>query len=537
MERVKDKEFFMSQRIYYGGNILTMDKDGTSDYLITENGKIKGLGKGTPPPLPVSAERYDLKGRTLMPAFMDPHSHISGCAARFLQVPLESCKTNEEIKSALETFLSQTALKAGEWIFACGYDSGRIKGRRLTAEFLDKIVPEHPLVVQYQSGHMGIFNSAAMKILGVDKNTPSAEGGFIEKAEDGTPTGYMEEADFVSRLKNIPMPGGEKLLNAFTRAQKLYFSHGIVTAQEGLAAKELLPLYRALDEADKLLMDVVLYPDIHAFGAYSAAFPGRVKNYKRHLKIGGIKLISDGSPQGRTAWMRSPYLDESGKPASDGYAGFPSVTQEELESAVRFSAERKLQLLAHCNGDMAAERFIEAEENYGDPATRPVMIHAQFLGLDQLDRVKRAGILPSFFVAHVLHWGEIHIRNLGLQRASKMSPLRSALERNMHFTLHQDSPVILPDMLETIYCAVSRKTETGRILGEDERIDACSALRAVTAEVAYQYFEENETGTLSEGKRENLIILSENPVGCPEEKLREIRVEETIRDGETVFKL
>ena len=136
-----------------------------------------------------------------------------------------------------------------------------------------------------------------------------------------------------------------------------------------------------------------------------------------------------------------------------------------------------------------------------------------------------------------MHWGEIHIRNLGLQRASKMSPLRSALERNMHFTLHQDSPVILPDMLETIYCAVSRKTETGRILGEDERIDACSALRAVTAEVAYQYFEENETGTLSEGKRENLIILSENPVGCPEEKLREIRVEETIRDGETVFKL
>ena len=126
MERVKDKEFFMSQRIYYGGNILTMDKDGTSDYLITENGKIKSLGKGTPPPLPVSAERYDLKGRTLMPAFMDPHSHISGCAARFLQVPLESCKTNEEIKSALETFLSQTALKAGEWIFACGYSGAAL---------------------------------------------------------------------------------------------------------------------------------------------------------------------------------------------------------------------------------------------------------------------------------------------------------------------------------------------------------------------------------------------------------------------------
>ena len=119
------------------------------------------------------------------------------------------------------------------------------------------------------------------------------------------------------------------------------------------------------------------------------------------------------------------------------------------------------------------------------------------------DALKRAAIIPSFFVAHVLHWGDVHIKNFGFERASSISPLRSALKKDILFTLHQDSPVIRPDMTETIWCAVERKT----------------------------------AGTLKTGKRENLVVLSENPLRCPAEKLRDIRVEQTIKDGETVFRL
>ena len=159
------------------------------------------------------------------------------------------------------------------------------------------------------------------------------------------------------------------------------------------------------------------------------------------------------------------------------------------------------------------------------------------MGTDQLDALKRAAIIPSFFVAHVLHWGDVHIKNFGFERASSISPLRSALKKDILFTLHQDSPVIRPDMTETIWCAVERKTAGGKTLGEEERIDVFSALKAVTANAAYQYFEEKTTGTLKTGKRENLVVLSENPLRCPAEKLRDIRVEQTIKDGETVFRL
>ncbi len=526
----------MSTRIYYGGDVVTMEKAGRADYLIARDGKIAAIGRGEPPALSGETEQINLRGRTLLPAFLDSHSHITGCANRFLQLSAAGLKSNEKIVKAVAAFIRENKLREGEWAFVSDYDHQYVAGQRLTAAVLDKASPKNPLVVQYTSGHMGVFNSAALKILGVNKDTSPMKGGVLEKNADGTPTGYMEETDFVSRLQKLPMPGLEKLMDAFDKAQDLYFSHGIVTAQEGFAVKELLPLYKALRKAGRLRADVVLYPSLADFGRYRKAFPGAFKKYDRHLKIGGVKLISDGSPQGRTAWLRAPYLNENGRPEEDGYAGYPSVSQAELIRAVRFTTENDLQLLVHCNGDMAAEKFIEAELIYGTPNTRPVMIHAQLLGVDQLDDLKRAGILPSFFVAHVLHWGDVHLKNFGEERASRISPLRSALQKDILFTLHQDSPVIPPDMLETIKCAAERKTASGRTLGEEEQIDVYSALRAVTANAAYQYFEESTTGTLAVGKRENLVVLSGDPLSCPVGKLSELQVEETIKDGVSVFR-
>ena len=181
----------MSRRIYFGGDILTLEGEGRADYLVAENGKIKGAGKGTPPVLSADTEKIDLQGRTLLPAFIDPHSHISACASKFLQLDLENCKTNEKIEKAIAQFISENKTPCGEWVFASGYDHTRVEGKRLTAELLDRAAPDNPLVVQYQSGHMGIFNSAAMKLLGVAADTKPLEGGVIERNADGAPTGYM----------------------------------------------------------------------------------------------------------------------------------------------------------------------------------------------------------------------------------------------------------------------------------------------------------------------------------------------------------
>ena len=144
-------------------------------------------------------------------------------------------------------------------------------------------------------------------------------------------------------------------------------------------------------------------------------------------------------------------------------------------------------------------------------------------------------MIPSFFVAHVYHWGEDHVRNFGWERASRISPAGSALALGIPFTLHQDSPVIRPDMLETLWCAVNRLTRDGRILGKEERIPVWDALRAVTANGAWQYFEEEEKGTISPGKRADFALLSADPLKTPPENLRDIRVLATVKDGERIW--
>ena len=167
---------------------------------------------------------------------------------------------------------------------------------------------------------------------------------------------------------------------------------------------------------------------------------------------------------------------------------------------------------------------------------RPVMIHAQLLDTDQMDETARLGVIPSFFIAHVYQWGDTHIKNFGLERASRISAAKAALDRGIPFTFHQDTPVLPPDMLGTVWCAVNRVTKGGVTLGAEQRIPAEAALRAVTVNAAHQYFEEARRGSLRPGKAADLVLLDADPLAVPHEKLRDIRVLETIKAGETVWR-
>lgn len=163
------------------------------------------------------------------------------------------------------------------------------------------------------------------------------------------------------------------------------------------------------------------------------------------------------------------------------------------------------------------------------------MIHAQLLRRDQLSALRSLGMIPSFFVAHTYYWGDVHIRNFGLARASAISPAASALREGLPFTFHQDTPVLPPDMLTAVGCAVTRTTRTGRVLGEEERLLPLDALRAVTVNAAYQYFEEDRKGSIREGKLADFVLLDENPLTVEPGRIRDIRVLRTIKEGVTVY--
>ena len=533
----------MPETLFVNGTILTMDESRGlyAEALLVRDGRIAAVG----PRAQVEAQAdspdvVDLHGAALLPSFIDPHSHLSSYAMGLQQIPMAGAADFDDIVARIRRYLQENQIPKGQWVTAQGYDHNALTEHRPPDRcVLDAAAPENPLVLQHVSGHTGVFNTLALQQLGLDADTPDPAGGKFYRDADGRLTGYAEENAFIETIKRIPTAGGPQLLRCYHRAQQCYASYGITTVQDGLIIDQMAPIFQALVDTNGLFLDTVAYADFRSCETLLRQFADHVDRYKNHFKIGGYKTFLDGSPQARTAWLRTPYQPASGQ--EKDYCGYPAMKDEELLAQLRRALKEGRQVLAHCNGDAAAQQYLDlftrAQGELDDaPDIRPVMIHAQFLDRDQLPRLKEIGMIPSFFVAHVYHWGDVHIKNVGYQRAARISCAASALAQGIRFTFHQDSPVIQPDMIETIWCAANRITKEGKELGPEERISTLEALKAVTVNAAYQYFEENRKGSLAAGKLADLVILSEDPLAVPADDLRRIRVLQTFKEGVRVFK-
>ena len=519
--------------LYYGGSILTMEDSLYADAVLVENGTIQALGsRDDLRRFAGDCREVDLKGAAMLPGFIDPHSHIFQVAVSFLRVDLDGVSDPEEMGRRVKAFVQKNRIAPGELVSARDYDNNIMPDlKNPTLAQLDAISPDNPLIIHHKSGHMGLLNSAALALAGITDDTPSPEGGRIEK-QDGKLTGYLEENAFFDVIQRLPMMDPRQLLNSFADAQKQYASFGITTVQDGMVADPMLGIYGQLMEQDLLYLDVYLYSGIDTYDKTQALLARHPEN--RHLHSGGLKIFLDGSPQGRTAWMRTPY---AGQP---DYTGYGTMTDEAVENAFRLAVEKNTQIIAHCNGDGASAQFLRCLQKVEQELPRlkelrPVIIHGQLLGVDQLPLVKKLGAMVSFFAAHVYHWGDVHIRNFGPERAAGISPARSAMEAGIPVTFHQDAPVIRPDMLETLWCATNRITKNGVPLGQEERISTLDALKAVTVNAAWQYSLEDRIGSIAPGKAADFVILDRDPLEVPASELRSLRVLATIKAGEPVY--
>ena len=531
----ESKRSDFKKRLYYGGSILTMEKDCRADYLLCEKGKILLTGHGSPP-FDIEAEKIDLKGKALLPAFIDSHSHIFSYGLSLLQLSLEGAENFEDILCRLEEYIQKKNPQKGTWIQANGYDHTTLREKRhITAAMLDRVSARYPVVLHHKSGHMGIFNTAALQAFHIDEKTPSMEGGRIEIA-NGRPTGYLEEADFISRIKTLPLGDEKEIAESIKKAQENYASCGITTAQEGLLVRQLSSLYKKVILNNRLFLDIVGYAAVEDYPYFINSLPLCEGIYSRRFKIGGVKIFLDGSPQGRTAWMKTPYK----KGPRSAYYGYPSMNDQKVYEAITFAKAHHTQLLAHCNGDMAAAQYLaclkKSASDHADPTWRPVIIHGQLLSPDQLPLVREIGAIPSYFNAHVYYWGDIHIENFGLERASQISPAASTASLHIPFTLHRDTPVLNPDLLQSLWCACRRITKNGVLLGEAERLSAAEGLKALTLYGAFQYGEEKEKGSLLPGKKEDLVLLSHDPLTVPSDFISQIKVLQTVKEGKTIYK-
>lgn len=442
----------------------------------------------------------DLGGAFVLPAFPDAHSHILAYALSLLQADGGACISAADYAVAAEDFAAAQKIPADALVTVKNADVFP------DAEALDAI--PRPLHLQARSGHAGMFNAAARRMLGLKE------------------AGALEETPYLAATRLVPMPSADAVAVAFRRAQNDYLARGYSLAQEGLLTREMFPVYSDLLSRDTLVMDVIAYAAPNDYDEAAERFPPQGKC---RLKTGGMKIFLDGSPQQKTALLRAPYVG--------GGAGEATMTAEEVLSACRFAAERGAQLLAHCNGDGAAEAFLAALEALPPEAReriRPVLIHAQILGEDQLDRMARLPLTLSFFPAHIRYWGETHLANLGKARAQRISPARDALLRGIPFTLHQDSPVCKPDPLEAAACAVCRLTKSGKHFRGQE-ISLRAALTALSEGAARQYGFSNRGGTEA-GMRADFLVMDRDPLAAPAEAVEQTCVNEVYLCGERVFR-
>lgn len=532
--------------LFVGQNILTMEEASTTrpTAVAIDADRIVWVGdrKNAAAWTDRDTSIIELGDQALLPGFIDAHGHFLFTAATvdFANVsspPVGPATDIAALKKVLANHITQKQLKPGEWVIGYGYDDSLLAEKRHpTRDDLDAVSGDHPIILSHVSGHLMAANSKALAAASISNLSPDPAGGLIRRRNGSSePNGVLEEtATYPLRKHAAPKWSGDLI----RRALQAYAAFGVTTIQDAASDAPSIELLRGFADAGVLTQDILVYPVLRP-ADLDGQLPYAVEPAHNGLRVAGVKLVLDGSPQGKTAYLSQPYhRPPTGKPAD--YRGYPIHEQVTVDRLVDYALSRKIQLIAHANGDAAGDMLLDAvEKSLGKmsamPDHRTVMIHAQTVRTDQLDRMRELQVMPSFFSAHTFYWGDWHRDSVLGNRAQRISPTRSTLDRGIPFTVHNDSPVVPSDMIRLLWATTNRQTRAGKVLGANERVSIEVALAAMTRTAAWQNFEEDQKGTLTAGKRADLVILSGNPLTTDASKLLDLKVMATYSRGVRLF--
>ena len=533
-------------QVFINGDILTMDVGNSVVQALSTRGElIEALGTTEEIMALVADDTVvvDLRGRTVLPGFIDAHGHFPGSGMKVVAADLNSPPIGDKTTMAevLAAVGAQVEGKsAGEWVSGFGYDDTLlVENRHPTRAELDAVSTEHPISVMHISGHMLVVNSYALDLVGIDASTPDPEGGVIgRRAGSQEPNGLLEETarmDVMDHLQEMKLVDTYRL---FKSAANEYSAIGVTTAQSGGVSEELARGLSFFSKIGVIPQRLVLFPFETSFGDSLLNGEYDPADYDSDkLTMGAVKLVADGSIQGFTGYLSLPYHTPYHGDAQ--YRGYPTMSRETLFKQVEALHRAGYQLAIHGNGDESIEEILDAFEAaqqvhpVADP--RMILIHAQMAREDQVARMGDLGVTPSFFTAHTWYWGDRH-RDIfmGPARAAVISPSMWAQNYGLRFSSHLDTPVTPMEPLQAVWSLVHRQTVGGDVLGPEQRIDVMDALRAVTIDAAWQIFQENNRGSLEPGKYADLVVLSGSPLEQPM-NMRDLQVQRTVVGGATIF--
>ena len=532
--------------IFAGAHIITMDPAQPAvEAVAVRGGVITAAGERGD----VMARRGDetrvveLGDRALLPGFIDTHGHLlavgRGLDTLSLHPPPVGDVTDiDGLVGKIRAWIAERGVPPGALVLGRGYDDSLLAERRHpTRDDLDRASTSHRIVLTHVSGHLRAANSAALAAAGVTADTPDPPGGHIRRRSGSRePDGVLEERAG-GLVASGPAPTAADYENLARRAIAVYAGYGATTVQDGATRPEVVEALRAAAARKPFAVDVTVFPWFATMADAERAV--HEPTYRGGLRVAGVKFSLDGSPQGRTAWVTEPYAE--GPPgAAPDYRAYGTLDPGLYRAGAVHLIGRGVPILVHANGDAAIDLMLDGVEAAvagldPPPDHRAVIIHAQLMRADQLDRAAVLGTVPSFFSAHAFFWGDWHRRSFGAARGDNISPVRWAIERGVPFTVHNDAPIVPPDFMRLVSITVNRTTRSGRVLGPHQRATVREALHAVTLGAAYQYFEEDAKGSTTVGKQADLVVLDRNPLTADPADLEHIEVLETFSRGRSVY--
>jgi hypothetical protein len=486
-------------------------------------------------------ETIDLKGRVVLPGFVEGHTHAAhaGMWSGRTWVNCENLRSIAEIIATLRAKAAETP--PGQWVLGFRYDESQLAEKRHPNRYdLDGVSREHLVFLFHFGQHMIAINSPALQWAGITSSTPDPPGGRIDRDDRGEPTGLLRETAIVPIRDHLPAYTVEAIYSYLLEGAQVYLSAGVTSVFEAYLGKvghlkEASAVARHV-ETRKLPLrysTAIHYPLWKEL--QGGAGPGlNWGGNPEWVRPAAVKFFQDGS-----LFAEAALSDPSRTQAKSGDQ-YLQIPQEDFDRMVLDAHANGWPVLTHANGDLAIQSVLDAYERAMTAKKRPDprhrIEHCQLPTDEQLDRMARLGVLPSFFPAHIWHWGDRHLVNFGAERAARLSPMASALRRGLVVGMHNDSPFTPMEPLVQVSVAVTRRSKTGDVLGPEQGISVDQALRAVTLGNAYLAHEEAIKGSLVEGKLGDVVVLEADPYRVKPEEIKDIPVAMTIVAGKVAHK-
>lgn len=532
------------------GNFITMNKDKPRAQAVgIKDGKFIKVGSNEEVLTlkDSNTEVIDLQGKSVTPGFNESHLHLLNYAYSLTKVDCSDAESIAEIIERGRKFIAENNVEPGNWVQGRGWNDVTLKEKReITRYDLDKISTEHPLSFSRICEHITVANSKAIELAGVTKDTPQPIGGHFDIDKDGNPTGIFRENSRYMIYDIIPDIDVEGMKKMILNAAKIAASYGVTSVQtddfEALPSKDYEKVLRAYRElADERTLPVRVYeqcllPQIDRLKGFLA------KGYKTGMgddffRIGPLKLLTDGSLGGRTAYLMKPYNDD---PST---RGIPVFKQEELNELASTAHCNGMQIVFHAIGDgamyMCFEAFKYAQDKCPKEDPRFGIIHLQITDEKILNLFKERDVIAyaePICLNNDLHMAESRV---GAERVKASYNYRTLFDNGVHVCISSDCPVDSLNPMNNIYVGVTRKDYKGYPGGgwmPEQRLTLDQALYGFTMGSAYASFDEHKKGSIEEGKLADMVVISEDIYAIPHDEIKDIKVEMTFMNGNIVYK-